>query len=108
MWWDHQNLNKPRHEKGGKRWNFRVWHEVWTDEKVRSAQRVFFWDDEKSSSGVVLLPPGLTMHVSQLHKLIDKLVADPSLRAKHERDLHFPLERHYSEYGAFPEENRTR
>jgi|SRR5450631_4906796 hypothetical protein len=104
MWWDNQNLNRPRRDKSGKEWNFRVWHEVWTETKVLSAQRIFFWDDKKSVSGIVLLPPGSTMHVSRLHRLIDKLVSDPRLRAKYQRDLRFPLERHYSEYGAFPEE----
>jgi hypothetical protein len=37
--------------------------------------------------------------------VIEKLVADPDLRAKHQRELRFPLERHYEEYGAFPEES---
>jgi hypothetical protein len=104
MWWDQQNLNKPRRDKSGKRWNFRVWHEVWTEDKVLSAQRIFFWNDKKGFCGVVLLPPGSPMHVSRLHKFIDELVKDPSLRAKYQRELRFPLERHYSEYGAFPEE----
>jgi hypothetical protein len=35
---------------------------------------------------------------------MDKLVADPELREQYRRDLSFPLERYYSEYGAFPEE----
>jgi len=43
-------------------------------------------------------------HSSRLKRLIEKLVADPTLRKKHRKQLQFPLERHYSEYGAFPEE----
>ena len=104
MWWDYQNLNKPREHKSGRLWNFRVWHEVWTEKKVLSAQRIFFWDDEKEFCGVVLLGPGSTLHVSRLHRLIDKLVADPNLPLKYRRELVFPLERKYSEYAAFPEE----
>jgi hypothetical protein len=104
MWWDNQNLDKPRRDKSGKRWNFRVWHEVWTEDRVLSAERVFFWDEKRDFCGVVLLLPGKAVHVRDLHTLIEKLVADPGLRAKHKRDLRFPLERHYSEYGAFPEE----
>lgn len=104
MWWDHQNLDKPRRDKSGKRWNFRVWHESWTEDKSLYAQRVFFWDDKKDFCGVVLLLPGKALHVRDLHSLIGKLAADACLRAKHKRDLRFPLERHYSEYGAFPEE----
>ena len=99
MWWDHQNLNKPRKDTSGKRWNFRVWHDVLQKCHV---ERVFFWDDKREFCGVVLVSPSL--HVSDLHGLIEKLLADPTLRAKHRRELRFPLERHCSEYGAFPEE----
>jgi hypothetical protein len=97
MWWDHQNLNKPRRDKTGKRWNFRVWHDS-------GAQRIFFWDDPREICGAVLLSPGRSVHVSRIHRLIDKLVADENLREQHRRELRFPLERHYSEYGIFPEE----
>jgi hypothetical protein len=99
MWWDHQNLDKPRRDKTGKRWNFRVWHEV---NASGHHERVFFWDDKQEYCGIVLISPGI--HVSKLHRLIDRLVADPALRAKHRRELGFPLDRHYSEFGAFPEE----
>jgi len=67
--------------------------------------RVFFWNDERDSSGIVLFPPGARTNFSALHNLIDKLAADPKLRAKHQRKLRFPLERYYSEYGALPEES---
>jgi hypothetical protein len=99
MWWDHQNLNKPRTDKTGKRWNFRVWHEV---VQGRHVERVFFWDDTREFCGVVLPSPSL--HVSRLHALIQNLVADPALREKHKRELSFPLDRHYSDYPVFPEE----
>jgi len=104
MWWDAQNLNKPRTDKGGTKWNFRVWHTVLTLGRVESVARVFFWDEEQSVTGVVLLGPDVSTHVRDLHSLIDKLVADPKLRAKHQRRIRFPLDRHYAEYGAFPEE----
>jgi len=99
MWWDHQNLNKPRIDKSGKRWNFRVWHG-----KVRESyvERVFFWDDERAFCGVVITNP---LHVSRIHTLIEKLVATPVMRERYKRDLNFPLERYYSESPAFPEEN---
>jgi hypothetical protein len=35
---------------------------------------------------------------------MEKLVADHELRRKYQRNIDFPLERHYPEYGAFPEE----
>jgi hypothetical protein len=100
MWMNQQ----PRRDTAGKRWNFRIWYDVWTEEKVFTAQRLFFWDDEKNYCGVVLFPPGSTVHFSRLKKLIEKLVADPALRRLHRRDLSFPLERHYAGYGTFPEE----
>jgi hypothetical protein len=92
MWWDAQNLNKPRRDKSGKRWNFRVWHGF---SEGQHMERVFFWDDTREVCGVVLISPGI--HVRRLHDLIQKLVADPALRAKHQTELRFPLERYYSE-----------
>jgi len=99
MWWDGQNLNKPRRDKNGKRWNFRVWGDFLHG---RNVERVFFWDDRRAYCGVVLISQAI--HVSKLRHLIENLVADPRLRARHRRELLFPLERHYSEFGAFPEE----
>jgi hypothetical protein len=84
MWIDQKNLNMPREDRSGKRWHFRAWYDVWTDDRVRSAAH----------------------HVTNLNlrKLIQKLIIDSSLRAKYRRELLFPLERHYSSYGCFPEE----
>lgn len=106
MWWDDQNLNKPRRDSSGKRWNCRVWHEVarLNNGNTRHVARVFFWDDAREFTGVRIFHPTDDTHVSALRDFIRKLVADPSLRVKYRRDLQFPLERHYSEYGAFPEE----
>ena len=95
---------KPRKDILGKRWNFAIWHDVWTDERVLSAERLFFWDDEHKHCGVVLFPAGNTVHFSRIRTLIAKLVADPNKREQHKRELRFPLERYYSENGAFPEE----
>jgi hypothetical protein len=102
MWWNHQNLNSPRRDKAGTRWHFRVWHDI-VDGHHR--ERVFFWDDDKKQTGVVLL--GDSLHVTRLHALIDKLVADPAIRQVHRRDLKFPVERHYARYEPFPEEVST-
>jgi hypothetical protein len=104
MWIDQKNLNMPREDRSGKRWHFRVWYDVWTDDRVRSAARIFFWDDPKEFCGVMLIPPESPHHVTNLRKLIQKLIIDSSLRAKYRRELLFPLERHYSNYGCFPEE----
>jgi hypothetical protein len=104
MWWDYQNLDAPRTDKSGKKWNFRVWHEVFTSRRTVSVARIFFWDERRSSTGVVLLGPDVNHHVRDLHALIQKLVASEELRSAHRRELRFPLERFYAEYGVFPEE----
>jgi hypothetical protein len=68
------------------------------------AQRIFFWNEGKDVTGVVLLLPGKTLHISRLRTLIQKVVADQTFRDQYRRELNFPLERHYVDYGAFPEE----
>ena len=104
MWWDSQNLDQSRTSKSGEKWHFRVWHDVFTLQRTLSVARIFFWNEKRDSAGVVLLGPDANQHVRDIHSLIEKLVADPQLRAKHERALRFPIERHYADYGAFPEE----
>jgi hypothetical protein len=90
---------KIRRDKSGKRWNFCYWYQP-----VRKAQRLFFWDDERADSGVMIFLPGKTISYSRIRSLIDKLVADANLRKMHYRELEFPLERRYPDFGAFPEE----
>jgi hypothetical protein len=104
MWWDYQNLDKPRTDKRGTRRNFRVWHDVFTIVRAVGVARVFFWDDRREKTGLVLLGPETNQHVRDLHNIIEKLVASKELRAAHSRELRFPLERYYADYGAFPEE----
>ena len=68
------------------------------------AGRLFFWNDNKSNCGVVLFLPGDNQHFSRIKQLIENLVVDRGLREKYRRELRFPLERNYAEFGAFPEE----
>jgi hypothetical protein len=82
----------------------RIWHEAWTEDEVLTAERLFFWMTENRNAGVILFPPGSTVHFSRLWQMMEKLAKDAPLREKHFRKLRFPLERHYSEYGVFPEE----
>lgn len=98
MWWDYQNLNAPRRDKAGVCWNFRVWHDVVDGVHV---ERIFFWNESRDSTGVVEFVPGI--HVKKLHSVIEKLVADPMMRESHSKVLHFPLERHYSNYAPLHE-----
>src|ERR1019366_1488732 len=100
MWKDEQ----PRKDSNGKRWNFRIWHDVWSENKVLMAQRVFFWDDSKSHCGVGAVCTWIGLALFPAKQTIGKLVADPALREQYRKDLRFPLERYYSDFGAFPEE----
>ena len=102
MWWDQQNLGQPRVDKTGARWHFAVWHDLIDRSHVA---RVFFWDDQRSFTGVLIIPAGGRTDVQALHDWIQKLAADPALRNQCQRALRFPLERHYSFFGAFPEQS---
>lgn len=91
----------------GKVWHFRYWSESWKEPKgFAYASRLFFWDDDKECCGVVIFPPATPKRLNRARFLTAKLVADPNLRKHHQRDLRFPLERYYSDYGSFPEENQ--
>jgi hypothetical protein len=91
---------KSRKDSDGKRWHFCIWYAL---SAGVNAERVFFWDDQRENCGVVIFSAG-GKHFSRLKQLIQKLAPDPALRQKHRRPLRFPLERHYSDYGGFPEE----
>ena len=73
--------------------------------KNKNVARVFFWDDERDVCGVKTFGPDERTHVTALHAFIQKLISSSDLRQKDNRDLRFPLERHYSDYGGFPEES---
>jgi hypothetical protein len=100
-------LEKPRRDKSGKRWNFYYWYAGALSDPSCQAQRLFFWDDAKTDCGVVLFSPGKTIAYTHIKSLIPKLVADQTLRKKHQRELQFPIEKHYSKYPTFPEEIST-
>jgi len=95
---------KSRKDSSGRRWNFCYWQDAVYGAKAFQAHRLFFWDDKKADCGVVLFLPGSAIPYSRVKTVIEKLVADPTMRKQHRRDISFPLERHYSEFGAFPEE----
>jgi hypothetical protein len=101
---DRWSQEKPKKGKNGDRWNFTYWHSFHFRDHGKNSQRLFFWNDDKSECGVVILLPGRTVSYSRIKSLIAKIVADQTLRKKYYREIQFPLEKHYPEYGAFPEE----
>ncbi|MGA7830146.1 MAG: hypothetical protein WCA21_04220 [Terracidiphilus sp.] len=95
---------KSRRDKSGQRWNFSYWYAGAPADKSRRSARLFYWDDNKEVCGVVLFPPEAVKRYSRICEVIDKLVAHQSVRNQYRRNLSFPLEKHYSAYGIFPEE----
>lgn len=94
---------QARRDKSGKRWNFSYWY-TGSSLGHSKAQRLFFWDDRHKDAGFVLLAGERSQPYSSIRNLVDKLVAHPEVRERYRRELRFPLERHYAEFGSFPEE----
>ena len=90
---------KQRLDKSGQRWSF---HYQYFGKQ--HGQRLFFWNDDLSEAGVLLFSPERLRTYKQIENLILKLVAEPDLRRLHRRVLSLPMDRFYSEPGAFPEE----
>jgi hypothetical protein len=94
---------KAKRDKSGKRWNFSYWYTFKFSSDI-DAQRLFFWDDDLKECEVAFFSGGSVRPYPQIEHLVEKLVSDPKLRAQYRRELRFPLERYYAEYGSFPEE----
>lgn len=92
MWWRGQNLDKPIPGPDGRSWHFRVWHG--TDDGGY-VQRVFFWDGERTETGLVELRGSRRLHVIRLKCLMSRVAKDAEYRAAFLRPLAFPLERHW-------------
>lgn len=95
MWWNHQNVDSSRTDRTGQLWHFRVWHDHVSGTYI---QRIFFWNESQSESGVIELVGHKTRHVSRLKQIIAKLLVSRGYRARHRRQLQLPVERNYSMY----------
>lgn len=93
---------KPKRDKQGKRWNFSYWRT--SPSACFRAARLFYWDDECHETGVIIYAGESTRNYGQIAKIAEKLVGNPVLRREHQRDLRFPLDRYYAEFGSLPEE----
>jgi len=92
-------MEKARTDGSGRRWLFAYWYEGPRDNQVTYPQQLFFWNDERTESGVVLFSRDKTLRYSLIRNLMEKLIADPSLRGQHSGPLRFPVERHYKQDG---------
>lgn len=79
----------------GRLWHFRVWHDHVDGIYI---QRIFFWDEVRSETGVIELVGDKTRHVSRLKQLISKVLASPEHRIPYRRNIQFPVERRYGSY----------
>jgi hypothetical protein len=95
MWWNTQNVDLARTDSNGRVWHFRVWHDTVEGTNI---QRIFFWDELRSETGIIELVGDRTRHVSRIKQLMAKLVTDPEFRARYRRDILFPVERKYAAY----------
>jgi len=92
MWWRSQNLEKPIPNAAGGKWHFRVWHDFVAGTYL---QRVYFWNDERTETGVAEFTGNCTLNVTRLKQRIAKLAKDQRFRAHFYRPLSFPVERHH-------------
>jgi hypothetical protein len=91
-WWRGQNLDKPIVGQDGIKWHFLVWHD--SVEGIRT-QRIFFWDESRTQTGLVELRGNKTLHVKRIKDRLAKIAKDRMYRNKHLRPLEFPIERYW-------------
>jgi hypothetical protein len=92
MWLKGQNFEKPRKDKRGRIWHFRIWHD-WID--GTRIQRIFFWDTAKAETGMVEFAGDAVLNVTRLKQQLSRLVADADYRQPFQSPLKIPVERHY-------------
>jgi len=68
-------------------------------------QRIFFWNEARTVTGVIEMKADQTRHISRLKQVIAKLVSDPKYRARYTRPIEFPVEQKYAEYQAITQFN---
>jgi len=92
MWWWGNNLDKPIFGSDQEPWHFQVWHG--RHEGVYT-QRIFFWNEPKTETGLIELKADQTIHVSRIKARLKKIALDPTYRTPFLMSLEFPLERHW-------------
>ena len=89
-WWRGQGLEGPLHGQDGTTWHFLVWHGPIDGQY---AQRIFFWNQDQTETGVVRFSSAQSLHVSKLKDRLRKLASDATYRSKWHEHLEFPIER---------------
>jgi hypothetical protein len=89
MWIVQPGLRESIKDKYGKVWHFAHWSDV---KEGVDIQRLFFWDTEKESTGLVELKGDKIIHYSKWKDRALKIVNDKEYRAKFIKPLKFPLD----------------
>ena len=92
-WWRGQGLEGPLHGPDNAAWHFLVWHGTIGGEH---AQRIIFWNEDRTETGVVKFSAAESLHVSKIRDRLRKIAKDPTYRAKWHKQLEFPVERYWS------------
>jgi hypothetical protein len=93
-WWHEQNLEGPLRGPDGRSWHFLVWY-GWCRDLHFQSQRIFFWDEARSETGVIVLNQNETLHVRKIRDRQRKIARDATYREKWLQPLEFPIERHF-------------
>ena len=88
-------MDLPRKDAAGEVWHFRVWHDHVQGLYI---QRVFFWNETKTQTGVIEMKSDQVRHISRLKQVIAKLVKNPEYRARYNHEIEFPVEHKYAAY----------
>ncbi len=69
---------------------------VWMDHDAEGIfqEHIFFWNNEKSEMGRLILKEPNTLHINKLIQKVRKILCKNDLREKYKFTLKFPLERY--------------
>jgi hypothetical protein len=92
MWCNGKNLDKPITGPDGTVWHFSAWSDSVQGTWV---QRLFFWNEAKSETGLIEFRGPDTLHVRKIKQRLSRIAKDSGYRKKHLRPLRFPLKRYW-------------
>jgi hypothetical protein len=92
MWLRGQNLEKPVFGTAQRKWYFQIWS---GDLDGLYVQRVFFWDEEKSHTGLIEFREPNTLHIRKIKQQLAKIAKDATYRKRFALPLKFPLQRYW-------------
>jgi hypothetical protein len=92
MWIKQVGLRESIEGKKGTIWHFRYWSDL-TGKAYK--QRIFFWDDNYTNTGMMEFMGDQTIHWSRIKDRVIKLANEKEYREKFICELKFPVEKNY-------------